>query len=280
MVYFDKGKTVKIEPLNDSFSNKWYQEVRNIYKNGIRENNRIYGFNNEWTYDKCLNKIKENIKVINKYQQFIDYDIEKIDQQKLNDLHVYFETMIGVDSTNNKVDRPGDYFDNAPDEVKNAITEFNVLIHRIESMDPDSFWSKRIVVTFNNRPRHLIPESELYRFDFRIIPGDVCLNYCHVGKPLYDVYANDDHSVTEENIFPQTHWSADFHMMFKKGLGFKNSYHSDVAEWWQKNKTELNSMGFYEGKFENAWGLLKVGEVVKYDPNYLEGITKVERIEF
>ena len=168
MVYFDKGKTVKIEPLNDSFSNKWYQEVRNIYKNGIRENNRIYGFNNEWTYDKCLNKIKENIKVINKYQQFIDYDIEKIDQQKLNDLHVYFETMIGVDSTNNKVDRPGDYFDNAPDEVKNAITEFNVLIHRIESMDPDSFWSKRIVVTFNNRPRHLIPESELYRFDFRI----------------------------------------------------------------------------------------------------------------
>ena len=63
MVYFDKGKTVKIEPLNDSFSNKWYQEVRNIYKNGIRENNRIYGFNNEWTYDKCLNKIKENIKV-------------------------------------------------------------------------------------------------------------------------------------------------------------------------------------------------------------------------
>ena len=39
-------------------------------------------------------------------------------------------------------------------------------------------------------------------------------------------------------------------------------------------------MGFYEGKFENAWGLLKVGEVVKYDPNYLEGITKVERIEF
>lgn len=279
MIYFDKGKKIQVKPLTDKFSLLWYDEVCKIYLNGIRENKRIYGFNNEWTYDKCLNKIKTIVNTVNNYKPFIDYNIEELDQQKLNDLHVFFENMIGVDSTNTKLERPGDFFDSAPDEIKDAIVEFNVLIHRIESMDPDSFWSKRIVITFNDRPRHKIPESELYRFDFRIKPGDVCLNYCHVGKPLYDVYSNDDHSITEENIFPQSHWSADFHMMFKTGLGFNNSYHESVANWWKENKKELNSMGFYEGDFKNAWGLFKVAEVVNYDPNYLEGITKVEKIE-
>lgn len=279
-VIFDHGKFLEIEPLSDKFSQKWYKEVSKIHKNGIRENKRIYGFNNEWSYEKCLNKILDIVNTVNNYKQFIDYDIRELDQQKLNDLHVYFENMIGVDSTNTKLQRPGDFFESAPKNIKDAIIEFNVLIHRIESMDPDSFWSKRIVVTFKDRPRHKIPESELYRFNFKIEPGDVCLNYCHVGKPLYDVYSNDDHSITEENIFPQSHWSSDFHIMFKRGLGFKNSYHEKVSAWWKKNKVELNSLGFYENDTKNAWGLFKVAKVVNYDPNYLEGITKIEKIEF
>ena len=82
------------------------------------------------------------------------------------------------------------------------------MIHRIEGIkpgmkrpDPNDFWSKRIVITFSDRPRYKIPDKEMYRFNFLQEPGDVCFNYCHVGKPLFDVFDNEAAKLKDEINF-------------------------------------------------------------------------------
>lgn len=281
LVYFDHDRQIEILPLEDNFSLQWYEEVKNIYKNGIREDDRIYGFSDNWSYDMCLKDIKKQIQIINEYKKIIDYDLSNINQQILNELHVFFENIIGMDMDRNS------FYLNAPINIQKAIQRFNILIHRIEGLEPGmsrpdktKFWSKRIVVTFNDRPRYKIPDDELYRFNFLQKPGDVCLNYCHVGKPLYDIFDNDDHSVSDENILPQSHWSADFHMIFNDGLQYDPQYNVKVKQWWNQNRDKLSSLGWYENNPKNAWGMLKVARVTDYNPKYLEGIMRVEAIEF
>jgi hypothetical protein len=286
-VNFDQDRYVDILPFEDNLSQKWYDEVC-TYANHIHEKDRIYGFADNWDYDRCIQEIQTQAKIINDYKSFIDFDISNLDQQKLNKLHVFFESMIGIDTTNpSGEDLPGEFFFNAPLTIKKAIERFNVMIHRIEGIkpgmkrpDPNDFWSKRIVITFSDRPRYKIPDKEMYRFNFLQEPGDVCFNYCHVGKPLFDVFDNEDDDVTEENVFPQSHWSADFHMIFNRGLSHKSIYNKAVANWWNDNREQLASLGWYEGEPRNAWGLMKVGQVINYNPDFLEGITRVESIEY
>lgn len=279
-VIFDKKKSICIEPLHDTLSQQWYQQVR-INKDNIKERDRIYGLNDLWSYSNCLEEMQKQIDIINCWDYIID-DIRELNQEQLNKYHVYFETMIGQDKNKRNSNKPSEFFMNAPDAVKQAILRFNILIHRLEGMPKDGKRNrrKRIVVTFKNPKRFLIPDSELYRFNFNQKPGDVVINYSHVGKPLYDIMKDKDEHVTDGNITPQTHWSASFQICFFNGPGLNNTYHENVNRWWSDPNNRVVKLGYIKDNPKNAWGLIKVGEVNNFDLNDLDGITRVESIEY
>jgi hypothetical protein len=168
----------------------------------------------------------------------------------------------------------------APENVKQAVRDFNVLIHRMEGilLNPKKP-SPRIVVTFKNPPKYNIPESYLDKFNFLQKPGDVCLNYAHVGKPLYDIYKDVDDQVDEKNIKPQSHWSANFQILFYKERGHNSEYYKSVEKWWSSSRSKkVRSLGFKKNDPKNAWGKLTVGKVKNW-PN-LSGVKYIDRIEF
>ncbi|NDB29696.1 hypothetical protein EB151_09120, partial [archaeon] len=280
-INFDQNKSIKIKPLNDELSQAWVSEVIKQRAN-IKERDRIYGLNDLWSYDNCLREMQRQIDIINCWEYIIDRNIVDLDQQQLNKYHVYFETMIGLDKSKRNSNEPSIFFMNAPKLVRQAIVKFNILIHRLEGIPVGAKRStrKRIVVTFKNPQRFLIPNSELYRFNFNQRPGDVVLSYCHVGKPLYDVMKDNDNDATDGNITPQTHWASSFQVCFFDGPQLNPNYQERVDQWWKNPNNRVVKLGYTKDDPKNAWGLIKVGEVIDPNLEYLDGITTVESIDY
>lgn len=236
IIRFDHNKSLRIKPFDDQLSQSWYQEVLK-HKDKIFENDRIYGGYKEEDIRAAL---KKNIAMIKYWKDF------DIDTDDLNELHTYFEDMMeeGV-------------FDTAPTLIQKHITAFNLNIHHLESLE-----SRRIVCTFYDREKYLIPEGTHFTFDQK--PGTVCINYCHVGKPLYDVYHDNDDVATK--IVPQTHWSADFTIIYKHAK--HKPFDKKAQKWCDDNCVE-----------PTAWGLVEVGTVVPSD-DIIDDITLIERIDY
>jgi hypothetical protein len=240
IIRFNKAKELKIVPYNDELSQAWYREL-NRQKDNIKERYRIHGFDENDTYDNAITKLKKCIGLIQLYDPSITYG------DNLNEQHLFFESMMKEE-----------YFAKAPSIVKTAIIEYNLIIHRLES-----FGSKRIVCTFNSSRRFKLDESHQERFDFDQEPGTVCLNYCHIGKPYYDLYHDNDDIA--QKIIPQTEWCADFTIIYKHGK--HKPFDASAQAWLDKNGYEKKS-----------WGLIAVGKVVRHLPDYLDGINYIESL--
>lgn len=281
IVYFNDNRFLEIVPLEDDLSQAWYREVKKYHRE-IRERDRFYGLNEEWSLEQCKSKIQECMDLINNFcpGKVPDQLSKKIDKEYLNYLHVFFEKIIDLDKTTRKSNEASEFMKIAPTDVKEAVRDYNVLIHRMEGLlEHSKLPAPRIVVTFKSPTKHSIPEADLSRFNFLQNPGDVCLNYAHVGKALHDVFKDNDKLVGNENIKPQSHWSANFQIVFSKGRGYNPEYHKQVEEWWNSSKSDrVKSLGFKKDDLKNAWGKLTVGKV-KSCPN-LTGIKYIDRIEF
>jgi hypothetical protein len=280
-IYFNDDRFIEIVPLDDSLSQAWYDEVKLYHKN-IRERDRFYGLNEDWSLEQCKSKIQECMTTINNFcPGKVPAELkETIDHEYLNYLHVFFENTIGLDKTTRNSNEAVEFMKSAPEDVREAVRDYNVIIHRMEGLlENHKKQAPRIVVTFKSPPKHEIPESELGRFDFLQNPGDVCLNYAHVGKALHDVFKDDDDLVGDANIKPQSHWSANFQIVFSKGRGYNPEYHKMVEQWWNSSKSDrVKALGFKKGDPKNAWGKLTVGKVVSWPD--LTGIKYIDRIEF
>ena len=184
-----------------TIAQKWFDELSKNYP--IFENDRF----TNWSHDNNLvNDLNEQIRIINSYEKIIDYTVsDKTTQKELNYLHKFFEDLRG------EVTVGTEWFNNAPMYVKSATERLNILIHQLEEYIRDKN-HPTLVVTFHDRPRFELTEDDMKHFTFKWEKGSVYINYCHVGKPVLDVYK--DHDDLAEGIRPQTHYSADFLVKF------------------------------------------------------------------
>ena len=174
---------------------------------------------------------------------YIDFDYSKqIDQRRLNILHKYFENIRRKDN---------DLFKNAPWNVQHAINEYNNLIHRLESFKWEG--QPRIVVSMTDRKEYELEDEHYEQFTMSFNPGDVCLNYTHIGKTLWDVFKDGDEITGQDNILPQHTYSGDFHIRLAKGSGISQPF----QEWLNRNE---DSMPQEESK--RSLGLARVGRIV------------------
>jgi len=182
-------------------SKKWYVELKKDYK--LYETNRFSNWNNI----SLINELNYHIDIINNYDFLIDKKISTDStQQDFNYLHKFFEDLRG------EITHGTRWFSSAPDNVKNSVEKFNILIHQLESDIRTKNKHPTLVVTFNDAKRIELKENDLKEFTFKWTSGTVYINYCHVGKTVLDMFKDQDKLA--EAVRPQTHYSADFMIKF------------------------------------------------------------------
>jgi len=104
--------------------------------------------------------------------------------------------------------------------------------------------------------------------------GEVYINYCEVGKPLYDVYKDGDNVVGEDNIRPLRYYSSDFTAYFhSRSNASVQKFLNGMDKWWNLNSNYLSDLGFVKDDPKNAIGNIPVAMLIN------NGMTPNEIIE-
>ena len=228
-IYFNVYDTV--------IAKKWYKELAKNYE--IHEDTRL----TDWPGQdkKFIKLLNEQIQIINSYDRVIDVLVTE--HTDLNYLHTYFENLRG------EITEGTEWFNNAPKKIKQAIEQFNILIHEYESQKRGN--AATVVVTFKNRPRRKLELANYDDFTFKWKFGCVYINYCHVGKNMLDIFKDNDVYTRD---MPQTHYSSDFMIKFGRSINWLiHILRKLQIKLWLKK----------EGKVfkKNSFGMIPVAEI-------------------
>jgi len=270
---------IDIEPTNNILGQSWTALLKEaiLSKNcWLVETDRIYHLNNEWSPENTIIKMNECIDIVNSYDKIIDYKLDlNPDQEVMNYLHTFFEHLRGKDED------PPEWYINSPRHIKDAITLFNVLIHRYESFIRKKPVSK-ITVSYKNRPTREMTFEEKKSFYPRVKAGDVYLKYCHKGKDLLDVFKDQDEHVSDENILPQHKISSDFNIVLDNFI--EENKAKDLFIWINTKKEFFKSINIDVDDPEITIGKGVVGKIITNDIEQLKkelfGITKIHDITY
>jgi hypothetical protein len=276
--------TIDIQPSNNVLGQSWSSLLKKAILSKecwLVETDRIYHLNDEWSKDNILAKMKNCIKTVNDYDNIININLDdNIDQELMNHLHTFFEHLRGKD------DNPPMWYINAPRNVKDAVTSFNVLIHRYEGFIMN-YKHGKITVSYKNRPTREMTLEEKSYFNLDMQPGDVYLKYCHKGKDLLDIFKDKDEHVGDENILPQHRISSDFNLNFSwswfMAENRKNEF-NEFNEWLQNKKEFLKSINIDIEDPSITIGKGVVGKIITDDLKQLQdsifGVTKIHDITY
>lgn len=269
---------------NTDIASRWYDSLMSQENKHVVEKDRMYNFpTNEWTEDKIVHELNFCIDTINQNKEYIKHKAYVgMPQEQLNHLHHYFENLRG------SVLAPAEFFENCTDEQKIALERYNVVIHRAENFYINKNHNKhfpRIVCRFPNRKRHLLQDKDYDYFTLARKFGEVYINYCEVGKPLYDVYKDGDDIVGDDNIRPLKYYSCDFTVVFHyRSQERVDKFLEGMNTWWDENNDHLKNLGFEKNNPKNALGNIPVavlvsGETEKEIVSKLCDFNKIDRIE-
>lgn len=254
----DAALTFKVR--DTPIAKKWFNELCKNYP--IHEADR---FSNWGLENSLVDHLNEQIDIINSYENIIDLKASANTTQKdLNYLHKFFEDLRGEITVRTP------WYDRAPNNVRIALEQFNILIHHLEEQLRSPSYPT-LVVTFKERPRFELSEEDVNHFTFNWGKGTVYINYCHVGKPILDVFKDRDKIA--KGIRPQTHYSADFMIKF----GPKTKYYIFLAR-----KLIIKIwLRFQKFKFKHPnIGYIPVADIVgEFDINKYRKFNKVKKIE-
>ncbi len=188
---------------NTSIAKKWADEIDKNYP--LYEIDRFKGFGGK-DINTFIEQIQTHIDVVNNYAPNTIKNKQITGQDDLNYLHKFFENLRG------DVDIGTVFYNNSPDNVKQSIDRFNVLIHELEHFTRDNLYPE-LVCTYQS-PRYDLEDQDYDYFTFKWEFGSVYINYCEVGKPLLDVFKDKDVIVGNHNVKPLRYYKADFAIKF------------------------------------------------------------------
>ena len=195
--------TLVFDLLDTDIANRWAKEIGKDYP--LYETNRFKGWpNSTRSYPK---ELQEQIDIVNAYKSNTIPNITVVDQESLNILHKHFEDLRG------DINVGTEFYNSAPSDVRSAVDKFNVVIHEYEHHLRHSMYPE-IVGTYKNRIRYGLIDDDYELFTFKWKFGYVYINYCEVGKPILDVFKDQDDHVGINNIKPLNYYSADFVIKF------------------------------------------------------------------
>lgn len=250
------------ECYSTDISNKWFSALCDQEKiNGkIYEPDRLYNFPNSESEDNLISQLNDCITFLNKDYTVIPHSASfNMTQDHLNLLHLYFEKLRGgILSTS-------EYWKKATPDQQKILERYNVLIHKTENFYRNRNSRSnypRIVCTFQPKKRQLLSDSDYKHFTLVRKFGEVYINYCEVGKPLYDVFKDNDDIVGQDNIRPLKWFSPDFTISFYDRLQNNvDIFLTKMNSWWDLNEEKLNKLGFSKNDPKNAIGNIPVAKL-------------------
>lgn len=230
---------------------------------------RFYGFGPISTQvQNALNEINSCIATINQHKIIINRSLTRIDNQDtLNYLHHVFEMYHGLLDQ-----QTHDYWLTSPINVRQALANLNVLVHKCESITRGA--NPRHVVTWYGLPKTETLNVGDYRlFEQDVTFGTVYLNYVEIGKTLEDLANDNDKYIADDAFQPFRHYSADFAVKFWNGRQ-TNKERDILKEYYEKNKEF-----FIRKRLPRDHPLLTSGTIPVADLVYTDASTVLTEVE-
>ena len=264
--------------FDTGIAQKWASEVAQNYD--LFERDRFTNWPNspkDRTY--FVSMLNKQIDIVNQYYpNLINTRVEENpDQDTMNHLHKFFEELRGP------IDNESNWYRSASSEARDAICQFNILIHEYEHYCFNEEFIPltdhpyaTIVGTYKDRPRYNLSEYDYNYFTFKWQFGTVYINYCEVGKPLLDVFKDNDEVIGNHNIKPLKYYSADWQIKFGPDtLDWVYSQRLDeFKNWFDKKSNYLNYLGI-NWETNMSLGLIPVANLNTEDSNLI-GLSKID----
>jgi hypothetical protein len=276
-VEFGPDLVLDFDIYDTPLADRWYQLLCSVLAVDptLRETDRLHDFpNSNWTESVVVDRINCCINTINLQIPFIDnHAVLGGGRQQLNVLHKHFEDLRG------SVLNPSSYWQTGNTILRAAINDLNLNIHRLEDIldakDHTVPWP-HIVVTFSNFQRlPLQPDDyELFTTDTQF--GEVYINYCEVGKALWNVYFDGDDVLGDDNIRPLRYYSPEMVIKF-----YDSTQRSELPKfwaWWDANAEHLSDLGFHKDDSNLSIGAIPVARL-KTSMDRTELINAISRFD-
>ena len=258
--------------LNDSsVAQRYWHLLRLMHQqpNLVSDPDRLYHFPGDhrdktWIADR-LNQV---IATINHHSPGLIQESASpaMPQMVLNQLHKHFEVLRG------SLVSPSEFFLSAPAPVQEALHHFNLLIHRFEDaarlaeLPVERRQAQaRIVLGFKRNDQMALELGDYQHFTKRNVFGHWYLDYFELGKPLWDLYLDQDKVVGEDNIRPQRFMSANalIHCGATDSARAVTRKLAGFRAWWEQEAAFLEHLGFTWGDPRNAIGSIPVAKLIR-----------------
>ena len=199
---------LEFEVASTPIAELWLERMSYRHSWPMDNPDRFYGFNSfDDEVHRALITMQQCIDTVNQHQPIIHRTLSSVDDQDtLNYLHNIFEQYHGqLDQQTH------DFWQTAPAEVRQALANINITVHRCESLR-DGKMNPRFVCTWYGMPKTqtlslaLQQQCAVAGSEF----GGVYLNYCEIGKTATDMAYDNDHYMSQEMFRPFNYYSADF----------------------------------------------------------------------
>ena len=281
LIEYNNKFTLRYRLRDNAFVPRWVGRVLLAQQNySIDDPDRFYGFGSiEQQQQESIKWINQCVDIINNYDNIIDRKLTSVaDQDTLNYLHNIFEKYHGMLAT-----QTHDFWNQAPKEVRTALANLNVLVHRCESVAKGA--EPRHVVTYYGLPKTKTLTREDYNlFEPQAKFGTVYLNYVEIGKTLEDLAIDDDKYIGDDAFKPWHYYSADFNVKFWQDDSLLiTELNAKIKQYYQDNQEFFESRGYKWGDYRLARGGLPLADLVDAPEDLLEQLEsnqQVSRVTF
>ena len=203
---------LQFKMLDLSIAQKWVNHLNLFAQNGFPwdDPRRFYNFpDTVYTESFVAQKLRDLVTTIkNHAPDIVNRQFgNNITQDDLNYFHHLFEVYHGLYDEQDQ----NSFYKNAPSDVQDALADLNIWIHRYETLGT----MPRFVATWKYKPnRELIADNEFSLFSLKEEWGDFKLNYCEIGKTLFDLWNDNDQHMFKEAFKPLHYFCFDFTVRF------------------------------------------------------------------
>lgn len=253
---------LKFKLLDYSITHTWLKHLELFIAAGQPwdDPKRFYNFpNSAYPESVVADHLKRLVGIIKNYApEIITKEVgETITQDDLNYFHHIFEVYHGLYDAQDE----NDFFSNAPTEVQDALGDLNIWIHRYESLNG----MPRFVATWKYKPyRDVIATNDYRLFKLEEEWGDLRLNYCEIGKTLYDLWHDNDNYIAPGAFQPHSHFCFDFTVRFT----------STTPDEYRNTETQIWNYFDSQQEFFHNQGY------TKYDPKLSLGGITIAKLEY
>jgi hypothetical protein len=254
--------------LDYSIAQRWLKHLELFIQAGQPwdDPKRFYNFpNTAYPEPVVAQHLRHLLSIIKDYApDIVDREIgDTITQDDLNYFHHIFEVYHGLYDTQDQ----NEFFKNAPVQVQDALGDLNIWIHRYETLGSTA----RFVATWKYKPyRDDMEEEDFKLFSLKEDWGDLLLNYCEIGKTLYDFWHDNDAYIAPDAFKPLRNFCFDFTVRFNEKT---NQEWADIEQkvwnYFDQNQEFFHQQGYKKYDPKLSLGSIAIGKIITDEPKHV-----------